>query len=139
MGIQKIIQKISKLVTNSNNIEVETAPNIDSVVKPIFNLTSRLNCVVPIPEPEPEIIPTPESESKIKEIDILAYSFYAYDYRQIYMSHDRTPASQLEIMTHYYYNKSNSNHQHDSIDDYYDQANQILRKQKLEKLEDNVE
>ena len=52
----------------------------------------------------------------------------------IYRYHDdKGPATMINIINHYK-QRGNLYHQHDSIDEYYKQANQILRKQKLEKL-----
>jgi len=70
-------------------------------------------------------------------MDNLAYQLYLLDYSRIYYIHDNSPADQNKIMNHYYKHKGSLYHEHDSIDEYYEKAKIILRKEKLEELNDN--
>lgn len=67
-------------------------------------------------------------------IDELAYDLYLIDYNAFYYRHDKTPASIYDIINHHNLNQKTLEHEYDSIDEYYDKANIILRKKKIENL-----
>ena len=141
MGIKKLIKGIFKLKKTSNNTEVD----VDNEVK-VDVENSDESEEENIPDDfsillTGEILkseePCKSPESNITESDNLAYQYYLLDYKDMYRWHDKCPASQLYIMDHYYGQKFNSYHEHDVIDDYYERAIKNLRKQKLDKLNDN--
>ena len=133
MWIKIIIKKILNKII-SNNTEVE---NNNIINQDIEFITENIPDELPICIDELPIFIDDSSKSKIKEIDNLAYIFYLYDYNKIYKYHDKSPAELIEIVNHYNYNKLKLSHEHDSIDEYYEKANKILRKNKLDKLNDN--